>query len=234
MLCLSFISKIARCSHKKDSQKDSQKSGGCFKGGALKGARLLCVAMLACGTVSCTKEAEVFKATESTVKEIVDNQLKEKNWHDELESPKDYELKLTEIDAPLPAASLAVLPLKGVYPEYKDFGSLDVSALEGKLLKMLDSFFEKSAIAAPGRRTVDAECLDPSYPFLSYVMQPYFDKLPAVRYVLYGKPSFLEGCIEIPARLEGDKNHTDLLIYVLKDKEVWYIEQVIFGELINE
>ena len=183
---------------------------------------------------SCSKEVEVFKATESTVKEVVDEQLKDKEWHDELEAPDDFKLELTEIDAPLPAGCLAVLPARGVYPEYKDFGSLDVSGLEGRLLKMLDSFFEKSAIASPGNRYLDSDCLDPSYPFLPYVMQPYFDKLPSIRSVIYGKPAFLDNCIEIPARLNGDKNHTDLLIYVLKDKEVWYIEQVIFGEQINE
>ena len=74
---------------------------------------------------SCSKEVEVFKATESTVKEVVDEQLKDKEWHDELEAPDDFKLELTEIDAPLPAGCLAVLPARGVYPEYKDLNNID-------------------------------------------------------------------------------------------------------------
>ena len=199
-----------------------------------KSVIILSVCCLLCCFLSCSKEVEVFKATESTVKEVVDEQLKDKEWHDELESPKDFQLELTEIRAPLPAACTAVLPAKSIFPEYKDFGSLDTSMLETASMNMLDEFFGKAAIAGRGSRTVDSEYLDPSYPFLSYVMQPYFEKLPEINNVIYGKPSLLDGCIEIPARLEGNKNHTDLLIYVLKDKEVWYIEQVIFGEQVNE
>ena len=183
---------------------------------------------------SCSKETEVFKATESTVKETVDERVKDKKWEKEIESPKDYVLKLSEISAPLPAGCLAVLPSGNVYPEYKNFGSLDTSRLEYQLLNMLDEFFNKAAFARKERRVVEAKYLDPSYPFLPYVMQPYFDNLPEVGDIIYGKPSFLDNCIEIPARLTGDNKHIDLLIYVLKDKEVWYIEQVIFGEQVNE
>ena len=183
---------------------------------------------------SCSKETEVFKATESTVKETVDERVKDKKWEKEIESPKDYVLKLSEISAPLPAGCLAVLPSGNVYPEYKDFGSLDISRLEYQLLNMLDEFFNKAAFARKEKRVVEAKYLDPSYPFLPYVMQPYFDNLPEVGDIIYGKPSFLDNCIEIPARLIGDNKHIDLLIYVLKDKEVWYIEQVIFGEQVNE
>lgn len=183
---------------------------------------------------SCQKDVVVYEATEATLKESVDKQLKEKKWQEELESPKDYVLNLSEIKAPLPAACLAIIPSQNIYPVYKDFGSLDISRLENSIIKMLDAFFSKAAFPQREERIVEAGYLDPSYPFLSYVMQPYFEELPPVSNVIYGEPAFLENCIEIPARLNGEKNHTDLLIYVLKDKDVWYIEQVIFGELINE
>ncbi len=183
---------------------------------------------------SCKKEVVVFKATESTVKEVVDERVKDKKWEKEIESPKDYVLTLSEISAPLPAGCLAVLPSGNIYPEYKDFGSLDTSRLEYQLLSMLDEFFNKAAFARKEKRVVEAKYLDPSYPFLPYVMQPYFDNLPVVGDIIYGKPSFLDNCIEIPARLIGENKHIDLLIYVLKDKEVWYIEQVVFGEQVNE
>ena len=199
-----------------------------------KSVIILSVCCLLCCFLSCSKEVEVFKATESTVKETVDERIKDKNWENEIESPKDYVLNLTEISAPLPAACLAVLPAGNIYPEYKDFGSLDISRLEYKLLNMLDEFFNKAAFARKDRRVVEAKYLDPSYPFLPYVMQPYFDNLPEVGDIIYGKPTFLDNSIEIPARLTGDNKHIDLLIYVLIDKEVWYIEQVIFGEQVNE
>lgn len=189
---------------------------------------------IVCFFSSCFEEKVVFSATESTVKETFDNMLKEKKWQTELESPDKYILKISEINSPLPEGTLAILPRKDIYPSYKDFGLLDTSKLENSLLKMLDAFFYKATLVAKEERIVDTKFLDPSYPFLSAIFEPFFKELPDIVQIIYGEPAFIDDVIEIPIRLNGMKNYTDLLVYVLKDNDTWYIEQIVFGEQINE
>lgn len=190
--------------------------------------------LILCMLSSCSKNTVIYQATESTVRDAVKDSLKDISWQEELESPQNYEVNLSKVNSAFPDGVLAALPKTKIYPSYQDFGSLDTSELEGSLLRMLDSFLSKAAFASRENRTVDSKCLDPSYPFLSAVLLPLFQELPFTAKAIYGKPFFMQDCIEVPVRLKGDKIHKDLLLYVLKDKEVWYIEQVVFGEQINE
>ena len=79
-----------------------------------KNVIILSVCCLLFCFLSCTKEVEVFKATESTVKETVDERIKDKNWENEIESPKDYALDISEISAPLPAACLQGIFIRSI------------------------------------------------------------------------------------------------------------------------
>ena len=179
---------------------------------------------------SCKKEKPQTPKTPDTLRGKIKELSYGISWSDEIDPEGLPQIERQDLFLQLPL-TLLVLPETGaVYPEYDDFGELNLSGVPYSLVKFVESFCRESVCVAAEKRSINAEILDSTYPFLKMILEDEFSSLHEVKSYLVAKPEFYDGVYQVPVRLFGNDKHTDILMFVNNVNEKYQIDQIYFGE----
>lgn len=179
---------------------------------------------------SCKKENSQAPKTPDTLRGRINELSYGISWSDEIDPEGLPKLEKKDLFLQLPL-TLCVLPeTEAVYPEYDDFGELNLSDVPYSLVKFVDSFCRESVCVAVDKRDIKPDILDSSYPFLEMVLEDELSSLHEVKSYLVAKPEFYDGVYQVPVRLFGNDKHTDILMFVNNINDTYQIDQVYFGE----
>ncbi len=179
---------------------------------------------------SCKKEKTQTPKIPDTLRGRIKELSYEINWSDEMNPDGLPKLEKQDLFLQLPL-TLCVLPeTEAVYPEYGDFGELNLSGVPYSLVRFVDSFCRESICVPVDKRRIETDILDSTYPFLKMVLEDELFSLHEVKSYLVAKPEFYDGVYQVPVRLFGNDKHTDILLFVNNVKETFKIDQIYFGE----
>lgn len=182
---------------------------------------------------SCHKDPQNINKSLDTLRGEIEKKTYGIEWADEKDPEGLPKLEKQDLFLQLPL-SLCALPKSGaVFPFYDDFGELNVSGVPASLVKFVNSFCS-ALCGMPDSRQVNKEAIDSTYPFLKVVLEDEITELHKIDTFYVAKPEFADGVYQIPVRLVGVRKHTDIVMFVNKKDEQYFIEQIYFGESENE
>ena len=199
------------------------------------------------GISACSKQETVYQSAQSTLRSQTENMLSSVEWAPPLYADGIPSVPVFAIEAPLPQA-LGALPVKkDIYPEYKDFGVLDLSSVPEGVFHTADKFLNNAAVPPKNERNIETALICSDYPFLQMVLTAVLEPLPPVVRWLYAKPQFIPdtvdgavllhdsgGVWQLPARLFSKNCYTDMVLFVRDSGSSYTIEQIYCGEQIYE
>jgi hypothetical protein len=116
-----------------------------------------------------------------------------------------------------------------IYPELPGFGSLNTANLNAEQRSLINGFC--NAIIAGNM----AEASKHFHATTQFLFTLFFADIKdsKLKSFLVGKPAIIDSTWQIPVRFFADSKHLDIQIYLLYEKN-WIIDQVAYGELVND
>ena len=120
-----------------------------------------------------------------------------------------------------------------LYPELKNFGSLDLSLLAPKAKTVIEKFIE-----GQNQEKLEINCISPETRFLEPVFLEDFSNIDEVTSFIVGKPIIIQNEFineyQVPVRLITEKGFYNALFFLVNQQDSYFIEQVSYGSLVSE
>lgn len=124
-------------------------------------------------------------------------------------------------------------PVKNLYPELKDFGSLDTLLLAPEAKYVIEKFIE-----GQNQDKIEIDCISPDTRFLEPIFLQDFALIDNVDSFIIGKPIIIQNEFlneyQVPVRMITEKGFYNTLFFLVNQQDKFYIEQVNYGSLICE
>ncbi len=182
----------------------------------------------------CAKNVNKIAPVDTVLRNQARSIASQLEWAEELDAAGLPPKNIQSSSLPLPQALPAINCPVPVYPSLKDFSTLDTRTLDPAAYQTLTAFFALAALKQIERRSVSADFLDDRFVFLPFVLENSFRAIHEVKKIYYAKPAAIEETLQIPVRLQGENMHTDLQVFMHQKNGRWVIEQIYFGDQINE
>lgn len=124
-------------------------------------------------------------------------------------------------------------PVEVLYPEYQNFGSLDISLLEPEIKNIIQKFID-----GINQNKFEIDCISPETRFLEPIFLEDFENIEEVTSFIIGKPIIIQNEFineyQVPVRLITENGFYNALFFLINQHDVYFIEQVNYGSLISE
>lgn len=124
-------------------------------------------------------------------------------------------------------------PVEALYPEYKNFGSLDISLLSSEIKSLIQKFID-----GINQNKFEVDCISPETRFLEPIFLEDFEQIEEIISFIIGKPIIIQNEFineyQVPVRLTTDNGFYNTLFFLVNQNDAYFIEQVNYGSLISE
>jgi hypothetical protein len=124
-------------------------------------------------------------------------------------------------------------PAKNLFPEFNDFGSIDISLLAPEAKVIIEKFIE-----GQNQDKLEIDCISPDTRFLEPIFLQDFYLIENVDSFIIGKPIIIQNEFlneyQVPVRMITENGFYNTLFFLVNQQDKFFIEQVNYGSLICE
>ena len=183
---------------------------------------------------SCAKNTNKIAPVDTVLRNEAKTIVAQLEWSDELDAGGLPKKDMENDNLPLPEALAIINCSTPIFPSMQDFAILDTRTFDANAFKTLNEFLSDAALKQIEKRQIKADFLDKRFVFLSFILENSFKAVHEVKKIYYAKPILIEETLQIPVRLQGKNVHTDLQVFMHANGGRWVIEQIYFGDQVNE
>lgn len=124
-------------------------------------------------------------------------------------------------------------PVDILYPELKNFGSLDISLLDTKIKNLIQVFID-----GINEKKLKVDCISPETRFLEPIFLEDFSHIGNVSSFLLGKPIIIQNEFlneyQVPVRMFTENGYYNTLFFLVYLQDSYFIEQVSYSKLVEQ
>ena len=124
-------------------------------------------------------------------------------------------------------------PAKNLFPDFNDFGSIDISLLAPEAKVIIEKFIE-----GQNQDKLEIDCISPDTRFLEPIFLQDFSLIENVDSFIIGKPIIIQNEFlneyQVPVRMITENGFYNTLFFLVNQQDKFFIEQVNYGSLICE
>ncbi len=124
-------------------------------------------------------------------------------------------------------------PVESLYPEFQNFGSLDISLLAPEIKSLIQKFID-----GINQNKLEIDCISPETRFLEPIFLEDFALIEEITSFIIGKPVIIQNEFineyQVPIRLVTENGFYNSLFFLVNMQDSFFIEQVNYGSLMSE